>query len=378
MADLPSPWTRVEPGARVKEGAPAIQRPTKEQIAGFPKEAGDLIDQSWAAQKEMIDAGHYDASWLDGRHLVIVGGTGKGLGGAVSIIGLHKLDRLGSLTVIGRDIKRSMEFEFGTALQERAADHGDKFHWLNDGISVEGDGFDGIVDILKAKGVEDAIYVNGVAAASSGMLPSLPTVYAKDVDEEGVYYWQLTELPERAIEATRSFMGTMTVQFPKALEAAGVAVEVAAFADWRASLDRGSRDPQSPTYGRWGSYSTSLYLPKDIIQDATREAYAEGRKWIDVFFPTMRTRALPFIPGGMVTASLYDRLMAQDGVSRVDIPELGLGLVDQIGKRLNDADTNPFPRHDAHEAPYDEWYFEVVKLLNDEEGSEFYWEKWLG
>jgi hypothetical protein len=149
MSELPSPFARVEPGMRIKEGAPAIQRPTKEQIEGFPDEANNLIDESWKDQKALIDAGSYDTSWLDGQHLVIVGGTGRGLGGAVSVIGLHNLDRLGSLTVIGRDMKRSMEFSFGTALQERAADHADKFHWLNDGISVEGDGFNAIVDLCQ-------------------------------------------------------------------------------------------------------------------------------------------------------------------------------------------------------------------------------------
>lgn len=376
MSELPSPWARVEPGTRIKEGAPAIQRPTKEQIAAFPQEANDLIDNSWAAQKAMIDDGRYDASWLDGQHLVIVGGTGRGLGGAVSIVALNHLDRLGSLTVIGRDMKRSMEFEFGTALQERAADHADKFHWLNDGISVEGDSFDGIVELLKSKGVKDAIYVNGVAAASSGLLPGLPPVYVKDIDEEGTYVWQLTELPERAIEATKSFMGTLTIQFPEALEAAGVSVEVSAYADWRGSLDRGSRDPASPTFGRWGSYSTSLYLPKDIIQDATRKAYADGKKWIDVFFPTMRTRALPFIPGGMVMADVYDNILGRSGVERVDIPELGLGMVHQIGQRLHDKDDNPFPRLDAYEAPFDEWIYEVLNLINDDASSKFYYKNW--
>ena len=378
MAESPSPWARVEPGTRIKEGAPAIQRPSKEQIAAFPQEASDLIDGSWSAQKALIDGGSYDLSWLDGQHLVIVGGTGKGLGGAASIAALHHLDRLGSLTVVGRDMKRSMEFEFGTALQNRASDHADKFHWLNDGISVEGDGFDAIVELLKTKGVKDAIYINGVAAASSGLLPGLPPVYVKDINDQGTYVWQLTELPERAIEATRSFMGTLTIQFPDALEAAGVSVEVAAYADWRGSLDRGSRAPASPTFGRWGSYSTSLYLPKDIIQDATRKAYAERRKWIDVFFPTMRTRALPFIPGGMVMADVYDNILGRSGVDRVDIPELGVGMLHQIGLRLHDKDDNPFPRLDAYEAPFDEWIYEVLNLINDDEGSKFYWREWVG
>jgi hypothetical protein len=377
MSELPSPWARVEPGMRIKEGAPAIQRPTKEQIEGFPNEANTLIDESWKNQKALIDEERYDASWLDGQHLVIVGGTGRGLGGAVSVIALNNLERLGSLTVIGRDMKRSMEFAFGTALQERAAEHADKFHWLNGGISVEGDGFDAIVELLKDKGVKDAIYVNGVAAASSGLMPGLPPVYVKDIDEEGTYVWQLTELPERSIEATKSFMGTMTIQFPDALEAAGINVEVAAYADWRGSLDRGSRHPQSPTFGRWGSYSTSLYLPKDIIQDATRKAYADGRKWIDVFFPTMRTRALPYIPGGVVMSRVYDNVLRKSGISRIDIPELGLGMVHQIGQRLHDKDDNPFPRYDAHEAPFDEWLYEILNLLTDDESSKFYYEKWL-
>jgi hypothetical protein len=269
-----------------------------------------------------------------------------------------------------------MEFSLGESLTERAAGS-DKFHWLNDGISTEGDGFDAIVELLKNKGVKDTIYINGVAAASSGLMPGLPPVYVKDIDEEGTYVWQLTELPERSIEATKSFMGTLTIQFPDALEAAGINVEVAAYADWRGSLDRGSRDPQSPTFGRWGSYSTSLYLPKDIIQDATRKAYAEGKKWIDVFFPTMRTRALPFIPGGVIMSRVYDNILRKSGISRIDIPELGLGMVHQIGKRLNDKDDNPFPRYDAHEAPFDEWIYEVLNLLNDDESSKFYYEKWL-
>ena len=378
MADSPSPWARVEEGARIQEGAPAIQRPSKEQIVGFPDEAATLIDESWSSQKALIESNEYDASWLNGQHLVIVGGTGRGLGGAVSICALHNLDRLGSLTVIGRDIKRSMGFEFGTALQARASEYADKFHWLNNGISVEGNEFDSIVEILKAKCAKDIIYVNGVAAASSGLMPGLPPVYVKDIDEDGTYYWQLTELPERSIEATRNFMGTLTIQFPDALEAAGISVEVSAYADWRGSLDRGSRDPASPTYGRWGSYSTSLYLPKDLIQDATRKAYAEGRKWIDIFFPTMRTRALPFIPGGMVMADVYDNVLGRAGVDRVDIPELGVGMVHQIGQRLNDKDDNPFPRLDAYEAPFDEWIYEVLLLINDDESSKFFRKNWVG
>jgi len=40
-------------------------------------------------------------------------------------------------------------------------------------------------------------------------------------------------------------------------------------------------------------------------------------------------------------------------------------------------DDNPFPRLDGHEAPLDLWFYEVVKRLNDDPGSEFYFKKWI-
>ena len=365
------------PGLRIQEGAPAVNRPTKEQIAAYPQDAADLVKRVWNDQKPKIDSGEYDLSWMDGKHFVLIGATGRGIGGAIAIAGLNNLDRLGSLTVVGRDMKRSLEFESGVAMEAGTAGHADKFTWLNDGIAVEGEGFDKMLEILRARGADRVIYVNGSAAASSGTLPNMPPVYVKDVDENGLYQWQLSPLPERNIQTTKLIMGELAVQFVHALEDAGVDIECAAFCDWRGSLDQASRNPESPTYGRWGSYSTSLYLPKDIIQQATREAYEARKPWIDVFFPTMRTRALPFIPGGVMMSYIFEKLMVEGGIRRIDIPELGLAMLHQIGAKISGKDDNPFPRWDRHEEPLDLWLFEVMALLTEDESSDFYFKKWV-
>lgn len=372
-----SPFAQSTAGLRTQEGAPAVKRPTKEQIAAFTQEANDLLDRTWSDQIAHIESGDYDLSWIDGKHFLLMGATGRGLGGAVASATLNNLDRLGSLVVVGRDMKRSLEFETGAAMESRASDHEGKFTWLNDGIAVEGEGFEKIVSILKEHGADQVIYVNGTAAASSGILPGMPPVYVRDVDEDGLYQWQLTELPERSIETTKLIMGELSVQFPRSLEAAGIGVKCAAFADWRGSLDRSSRDPNSATYGRWGSYSTSLYLPKDIIQDAVSEAYGNRQPWIDVFFPTMRTRALPFIPGGVTMSYIFEKLMDEGGVRRLDIPELGLAMLHQIGAKITGQDDNPFPRWDKHEEPFDLWIFEILSRLCNDKGSDFYYKRWV-
>jgi hypothetical protein len=233
------------------------------------------------------------------------------------------------------------------------------------------------VDALKSKGAQDVIYINAVAAASSGLLPDHPPVYVKDVDDEGLFQWQLTPLNERAIEATRLFMGEMAVQFTDVLAESGISVAITAFCDWRGSLDKNSRDPKSVDYGRNGAYSTSLYLPKDSIQAATSAAYGTDKKLLDVFFPIMRTRALPFIPGGSTMSYVYDKVMQKAGIRRVNVPELGLGMLAEIGKALATDDFNPFPRLDAHEMPLDLHFYEAVKQLNEDPESSFYYKKWF-
>jgi len=64
-------------------------------------------------------------------------------------------------------------------------------------------------------------------------------------------------------------------------------------------------------------------------------------------------------------------------IRRRDVPELALGVLDQIGRAIAGGPYNPFPRLDDHESPLDEWYRQVVLRLNDVEGDEFYWKNWI-
>jgi hypothetical protein len=242
---------------------------------------------------------------------------------------------------------------------------------------VDGERFETIVQALANAGADRVVYVNTVAAAMSGMLPGFPPVYVRDVDEAGLFEWELAPLDERSIEATRYTMGTMAVELPKALEEAGIGVEAAAFADWRGSVDRSSRDPASPDYGRQGAYSTSLYLPKEIIQTATSFAYREGKPVIDCFLPVMKTQALSMVPGAMAMANLYETLMEKEGIQSLPPAELALGMLDRIGRRILGESHHPFPRLDLHEASLDLWFLEVLTRLTEDENSEFYFKRWI-
>lgn len=377
----PSPFARPTPNVRIREGAPPLTRPSKEEIAAFPAEAQELLDRTWAAQQPLVEAGQYDLSWLAGRHVLLAGATGPGLGGglASAVLNLMHSLNVGSLTVLARDLTRSLGYETGKAMQERAAAAGlgPRFHWLNDGVALEGKAFEATVAALREAGADRLIYVNTVAAAISGMLPGMPTVYVKDVDEEGLLQWQLRPLTEQEISITRTVMGTMAVEFPHRLAEAGFEIEATSFADWRGSLDRQSRDPDNEEYGRQGAYSTSLYLPKLDLQRAARQAYGSGRPVLDCFYPIMRTRALPFIPGGTTMAQVYDKLMQREGIRRIEVPELALMTLDRIGKAVTQGYDNPFPRFDTHEIALDEWFYEVVLRLNDDENSDFYYKRWI-
>ncbi len=377
MVSSPSPFAQPTPGLRIKEGAPAIERPSKEAVEAFPTEAKQLLDERQAAQK--IFWNNYDLDWAKGQHFVIIGGTGLGIGCAVVAALLDLVKDSGSLTVVARDLSKSLGYASGADMQKRAdaANMGNRFHWINDGYALEGKALDAIVAALQEANAKDVIYINSMAAASSGLLPDHPPVFVKDVDDEGLFQWQLTPLNDRAIEATRLFMGDMAVQFTDALVDAGISVAVSAFCDWRGSLDKISRDPQAVEYGRNGAYSTSLYLPKDALQAATSAAYGTGKKLVDIFLPVMRTRALPFIPGGSTMSFVYDKVMEKAGIRRVDVPELGLGMLAEIGKVLATDDFNPFPRLDAHEMPLDLHFYEVVKQLNEDVSSPFYYKKWF-
>lgn len=379
MSDSPSPFTKPTPGLRIVEGAPAVKRPTKEEIENFPKEAEELIHSNKQSQEEILRSKNYQFDSLKGKHFLLAGATGPGLGGAFATAVLDLVKEGGSVTILSRDLKKSLGFETGNLLSKKAEELGlgNRFHWLNDGMVMEGDKLDKIVDAIKEAGADKVIYVNTVAAAISGLLPDHPPVFVKDVDEEGLFQWELKPISEKEIDITKTVMGTMAVDFPKVLESKGIVVEATLFADWRGSIDKISRDPSKEEYGRQGAYSTSLYLPKDSLQKAASEAYGRGKIVLDIFYPIMRTRALGFIPGGNTMGSVYEKLMKKAGVDIVGIPELALQSLDILNSAFTKGMDNPFPRLDMHEADFELWFFEVVKRLTDDESSDFYYKKWI-
>ncbi len=376
-----SPFARPTPGLRIKQGGPPLRRPDPADVAAFPDRAKALVEDTWAAQSSCLERGAYRLDWMEGRHFLLVGATGSGVGGALATAVLNLLGDGGTLTVVARDLKRSLGYQSGLALQEKAeqAGLGKRFRFLNRGAALEGERFEEIVQAVKEAGADRVVYVNTVAAAMSGLLPGCPPVYVKDVDEEGLFEWELMPLDDRSIEATKFTMGTMAVEMPEALERAGLPVEAAVFADWRGSVDRSSRDPASPDYGRQGAYSTSLYLPKEIIQSATSSAYRAGKRpTIDCFLPVMKTQALSMVPGAMAMGRLYETLMEKEGIRPVHPPELALGILDRTGRAVLGESENPFPRLDLHEASLDLWFLEVLTRLNEDENSDFHFKRWMG
>jgi hypothetical protein len=380
MADLPSPFAKPMPGIPIREGAPPVSRPTPEEIEAFPAEAQALQESHWQTQQSLLATGDYDLSWLKDRHFFLAGATGPGIGGALALPILNLLGDSGSLTVLGRDLSRSINFETGKRMEILAEEIGlgSRFHWINAPMELEGKNFDKIVEALHEAGADHIIYINTVAAAISGLLPTLPPVFVKDVDDSGLFQWQLTPLEDRSIEITRYVMGVLAIEFPQALAKAGIKVDVAVFADWRGSLDKVGRDPSRKEYGRQGAYSTSLHLPKVILQEAVAANYGSKEMiMMDIFYPVMRTRALPFIPGGLAMANIFDKLMAKEGVRRVGRAELALNTLRVIGRALNEGYDNPFPRLDKHEMPLDEWFYEILLRINNDEDSDFYYKRWL-
>jgi len=380
MTTILSPFAQPAPNLPVVEGAPQVSRPTPEQIEAFPAEAQQLLDNTWAAQQQLLAAGQFNLDWLAGRHILLAGATGPGLGGALAAAVL-KHGQAASVTILGRDLKKSLNFETGAIMeaQAQAAGWGRRFTWLNGGMALEGKPLQEIVEALQAAGAERVVYFNTVAAALSGLLPGMPPVFVKDVDAEGnLFQWQLAPLTDKQIEVTKFVMGEMAVQFPKVLQANGIGVEAEVYADWRGSLDKAGRNPSLPEYGRQGAYSTSLFLPKEALQAATRAAYGQkGRVVMDIFYPMMRTRALPLIPGGITMANVNDKLMEKEGIRRRDVPELALAALEVVGQALTAGYDNPFPRLDSHDAHLDEWFYEVVQRLTTDEDSDFYYKRWM-
>lgn len=378
MTALSSPFAKPDPKLPIREGAPLLTRPSKEESEAFPAEAEQLLANNWAAQKPLIESGQYDLKWLEGRHILLAGATGPGLGGALETA-IMGLGTAASVTVVARDLSLSLGFETGRAMQTQAeaAGWGQRFHWLNEGMSMFGKPLENLLDALKEAGADRVVYFNTIAAALSGLLPGMPPVFIRDYDENGMFQWQLLPLTEKEVGITKHVMGEMAVEIPRILAENDIVVEAAAFADWRGSLDKVSRDPTLREYGRQGAYSTSLFMPKDILQEYTRANYGTGKVVLDIFYPMMRTRALPLIPGGVMMANLNETLMKKEGVRRIDVPELAVAALDRVGKALTQGYDNPFPRLDAHDMFLDEWMFEIAARLNSDEDSEFYYKRWV-
>ena len=375
----PSPFTKPISGLRIKEGAPQISRPSKEDVLQFPNEAKELVDATSAVQESLLRARKYDLSWLKGSHVILAGATGQGLGGALAAAVLDQINSEGSLTLISRDLTRSIGYETGKYMEEKAKLKGieNRFYRNNNGLAIEGKSFEELLSKLKEFGAKEVIYINTIASASSGLLPDHPPVFVKDMDDEGLFQWQLTPLDKRSIEATKYFMGQLAVQFPTELENHGIHVAATGYADWRGSIDRCSRNPKLPEYGRHGPYSTSLFLPKEIIQKTTSIAYRSKKMVLDFFYPVMHTRSLAFIPGGSLMGKIFDELRFRSGLPFVDIPELALATFDRIGKSLWKGVDNPFPRLDMHEASLELWFYEVMTQLTNDENSDFFYKLWI-
>ena len=379
MTASPSPFASPFNDLRIKDFQQIVPRPTAEEIAKFPEHARQLLDRISIQQDVFLRTGDFKVDWIKGHHFLLAGATGPGLGGAIESAVRKFTEKEGTVTVLARDLTRSVGFEMGKQMSERAQQAGfeNRYHISNDGMTVEGPAFQKLIESLREAGANNVIYVNGVAAAMSGLLPGYPPIFVKDVDEEGLFQWKLGPLTESAIENTRYVMGQLAVQFPRALEAAGIKVLATCYIDWRGSLDVLSRDPESTAYGRQGPYSTSLYLPKEFLQSDTIQSYGHGRTVLDCYLPVMKTRALGFIPGATPQYHLYNRLMDLSGIRRREVPELALGVLDQIGKAISGGPFNPFPRLDDHEVPLEEWYRQIVLRLSNDEDNEFYWKHWM-
>jgi hypothetical protein len=378
VSNTPSPFLKPDPDLDVRVGAPPLRRPTKEEAALFAGEATALVRETQSAQEALRGSGSYELEWLDGRHVLLAGATGPGIGGALAAAILAN-PTVASLTIVSRDLKRSVGFETGKLMESAAAGGplDGKFHWRNDGLGLEGPSLQSLIETLKGVDADQIVYFNTVAAANSGLMPGMPPVFVKDRDDSGLFQWQLEPLSERELEMTRFVMGEMAVRFPATLEGNGFSVAISVFADWRGSLDRISRDPGNREYGRQSAYSTSLFLPKDVIQDAVRASYGTDTRMLDVFYPMMRSRALAFIPGATLTADVMEALERRVGISPRGIPQLALMALDEVGNALRDKHANPFPRLDDHDAHLDEWLFEVMARLTNDESSDFHYRRWV-
>ena len=124
MIEYPSPFAKPVDGLRIKEYNMAVPRPSAEEVAQFPEQATALLERI-AIQQEVFLAGtDYKVDWINGHHFLLAGATGPGLGGAIESAVRRFTEKDGSVTVLARDLSKSVGYEMGLQMEERAVKAG--------------------------------------------------------------------------------------------------------------------------------------------------------------------------------------------------------------------------------------------------------------
>ena len=372
-----SPLTHPCPDVEIKQGSPAIKKPAREDILQFPEKAFQIVEDIFTLQEQKQD--FFSLEWMKDRHFLLCGATGYGLGANLACAVLAHLGEKGSLTILARDLKSSINYHTGLCLEKKALEKGVSFQRLNSGISLEPSSVQPVIEALKGRKAKDIIVINTVAYAFSGLFPGFPPIFVKDLDEnDDLIQWQLAELNEKQVQINQEVMGDASIRFPGSLEEAGITLSASVFCDWRGSLDKVSRMPEAREYGRQGAYSTSLYIPKQRIQNYVKESvFCCHRYLADVFFPIMDTPALRFLPGGRLIFLLMNGIMKRNGFQEKKVSYLALELLHTLGRDISRQSFNPFPRFHCQESQFDILFFHVLEKLNNKKDDLFFYKNWI-
>ncbi|MCK5708557.1 MAG: hypothetical protein KAI43_12985 [Candidatus Aureabacteria bacterium] len=371
-----SPYISSFPEIDVYENGPSLIRPSKDDSLTFENKAEQIINNIISEQKK--ESLRFSLEWMKDRHFLLIGATGYGLGACIACKLIEQLSS-GSVTIVSRDLKNSLSYHTAIQLKKNAEKKGIAFEWLNTGISTNGKGFTNISQALTKLKAKKNIYINTVAYAFSGVLPGYPPIFIKDLDEnEKLIQWKLETLNEKQISVNNEIMGLTSINLPGALKEQGINIDMSVFSDWRGSLDKISRLPEMYEYGRQGAYSTSLHIPKKIIQERiNKDLFLTKDIMLDAFYPIMDTPALLFLPGGHLIKRLMNKIMKKSGVNQKKVSLLALELLDYLGKVITNKKFNPFPRFDLYESQFDLEFFYMLEKINNSSNSPFYYKNWI-
>lgn len=107
------PFAAPQEKLPIRHGAPPLRRPGKHDGPMLAAEATEVVEEYLAAQTAMTEARKADLQHLADRDVLVVGGTGSGIGGAISLA-LLNLGSPRTLTVISRDLRQSKEFTWAS------------------------------------------------------------------------------------------------------------------------------------------------------------------------------------------------------------------------------------------------------------------------